>query len=77
MAEQVLTCKKCGCSTKDDESIWIANVKWPIRIRLNAEGLSYKVAELENNQIVELIDWDDIICDACKGEEIDRVAPTK
>lgn len=66
-----LKCKSCGRSMDDEESIWVVNVKWPIKMRFNEAGMSYMTANLDDNLIMQLIDWSEVVCDSCQSTEIE------
>ncbi len=72
LAEFDLKCKQCGQSTTDEESVWISNVKWPIKLMFGEKGLGFMTAELEEKDIVQLIDWSEAMCDKCQGTELER-----
>ncbi len=69
-------CKKCGASFDDDESIWIVNVGWPVKLKVDAEGgIAYMQAELQDDEVIERVDLDEIVCENCGEAEVEVFEP--
>ena len=73
MPEFDLKCKQCGQSTTDEESEWISNVKWPIKLMFGEQGMGFMTADLEEKDIVSLIDWSETMCEKCKNDDLERI----
>lgn len=71
-AERVhLKCKACGASMDDDESVWFACVRWPVKLRFAHDGIGFKVAHMEDQDVISRLEWSEIACDKCESNDIE------
>ncbi len=71
-AIQSLKCRNCGHSTDDEESTWVINARWPVKLRLTGDGsIEYMIAELEDQEVLDRLDLSKVVCDKCQGEDVE------
>ena len=69
---QFFKCRKCGRSMDDDESTWMIDVKWPIKLKVKKDGsIGYMLAEMKDEDILQRLDLSLVICDECHSKDVE------
>lgn len=69
---QFFKCKKCGVSMDDEESTWMVDVKWPVKLKVKKDGsIGYMLANMEDEDILDRLDLSVVLCDACRSDDIE------
>ncbi len=69
---QFFKCRKCGCSMDDEESTWMVDVKWPVKLKVKNDGsLGYMLANMEDEDILDRLDLNVVVCNECKSDDVE------
>ena len=69
---QFFKCRSCGRSMDDEESTWMVDVRWPVKLKVKNDGsLGYMLANMEDADIIERLDLSVVVCDECHSDDVE------